>query len=127
MKKKYQPYKLWSNDKLWSHLELQCEVYGFCKKKVKEAVFDKRWNPITDYNGCTMVQDPLHPYLPCFLHDYGWIVLGGGIEFDKEFIIDNEKVGEISEKKIEKWFLGVRLGWIFYHKWKKLLKKRLTS
>lgn len=110
------PYRYWTRTELFRHCQEQSEEYGFDISEVKEVIFDDRWNPITDFNGCSLVQDPLHPFYPCLKHDYDWIVGTGGIESDKRFYENLKKSGMISFKA-RVWYIGVRLGWVLYYKW----------
>jgi len=119
------PYKFWTREELEEHLARQCRHYkaNFLMTDIRSAVHDKNWNPMEDYNGCTFVQDKHHPYVPCFLHDYAWIVLKGGIKHDRKF---TKRLVIFGMKAIEAklWFVGVRLGWIFYYKWKLMIKRK---
>lgn len=113
-----EPYKYWNRGQLLEMLQYQAIDFGIDTFLVKKICYDKRWNPSVDYNGCTLVQDKLHPFLPCFIHDYRWIVEGGGLDSDLEFRINLQKSG-MSNLESWKWFVGVRLGWLCYYKWKK--------
>ena len=111
---KLNPYYFWHRWELESHLLRQCTWFNRedLTDEIREAVYDKRWNPITDYNGCSFVQDKYHPYVPCFLHDYHWIVLKGGLKYDNAFQ-ENLKSFGMKKNKAKRWFWGVRLGWLF--------------
>jgi hypothetical protein len=110
------PYKYWSRLELFEHCKIQSELYGFNIEEIEEVVYDDRWNPSEDFNGCTLVQDPLHPFYPCLKHDYDWIVGVGGIDADRRFYNNLKKSGMIT-LKAKIWFIGVRLGWVLYYKW----------
>ena len=112
------PYKNWTRKQLYDHCIIQCEEYGFDKNECKGIIYDKRWDPMKDFNGCSVVQDPIHPFYPCLKHDWSWVVLGGGIEHDRQFRKDLIRSGMYGFKA-RRWFWGVRIGWIFFHKWKK--------
>lgn len=113
---KYQPYKNWKREDLYLHCAKQAREFNFDVIEIKKIIFDKRWNPAKEYNGCSLVQDPLHPFYPCLRHDYDWIVGVGGIDADKRFYNNLKKAGMLTIKaKI--WFVGVRLGWVIYYKW----------
>jgi hypothetical protein len=102
---------------MYLHFCKQARVYDFDVLKIKEVVYDSRWNPAKDYNGCTLVQDPLHPCWPCCKHDYDWIVGVGGIKTDTEFYNNLKKSGMLS-LKARVWYIGVRLGWLLWYKWR---------
>ena len=112
------PYKYWTRDYLYEFLLPQCIDFDVSTSLVKLAVYDERWNPRYDFNGCTLVQDEYHPFLPCFIHDWRWITGQGGLDSDIEFKINLVKAG-FTELKAWKYFIGVRLGWMFYYKWTK--------
>ena len=117
-----QPYKFWTKTDLHLHLKHQAHVYKFEDLDyIKKAVYSRRWNPIYEYNGCNVVQDELHPFLPCFLHDYEWVVNNGGNKVDLEFR-NNLRIFGFSKMKSNLYYFMVRLGWIFYYKWVKNLK-----
>jgi hypothetical protein len=118
------PYYFWTRQELFKHCERQCEKYG-CSDLIaefKEIIFDERWNPIEEYNGCNLIQDKHHPYPPCLKHDFDWLVLGGGYKTDVEFRLNLKRFGT-SKKKSVLMFLGVRAGWFFYFKWEKMFKR----
>lgn len=120
----YTPYSHWTREELFSHCKRQCIHYG-CEdliNEVSEIIYDLNWNPIVDYDGCTLVQDKLHPYVPCLIHDYDWLVNGGGIEFDRNFVENLCKFG-MERWKVAFMFMGVRMGWILWYKWKYLWKR----
>lgn len=120
----YRPYLLWNREELYSHCERLCYYYGADNMliELKKIIFDSRWNPIQDYNGCNMIQDKHHPYPPCLIHDYRWMIEAGGIESDREFK-DNMRLFNESKLSALKNFIGVRMGWLFYYKWNKMYKR----
>lgn len=109
------PYKYWVRQDFYDHFMRQARDYDFDVLKVKELVFDPRWEPSDDFNGCNLVEDPLQPFFPCFEHDYDWVVLDGGIDSDKKFFNSLRRYG-MDSFKAWSWYAGVRLGWIFYYK-----------
>jgi hypothetical protein len=112
------PYKYWQLIELFEMLVRQSENKGFNPEKIRKMVFDPRWNPIEDFDGCTLVSDHLQPFLPCFIHDYRWIVEGGGKHTDIEFRENLLKFG-FPKWKANLYYIGVRAGWVFYYKWAK--------
>ena len=113
-----QPYKYWSRDLLYEFLLKQCLDFGINTFEVNQICYSDKWNPIEDFNGCTLVQDELHPFLPCFIHDYRWIIGEGGLDSNLEFKINLEKAG-FTKSKATLYFIGVTVGWILWYKWKK--------
>lgn len=117
-----QPYKYWTRELLHDFFVQQSIDFGIDSFDVKKICYDKNWNPQTQYNGCTFVQDELHPFLPCFIHDYRWIIGKGGLDSNIEFKTNLIKAG-FSKVKAWKYFLGVHTAWLFFYKWKHKLKK----
>lgn len=116
------PYRHYSREQIFELLKHNCNESGMQDYvyKCKVAAFDPRWDP-SQYDGCTGVGDPLHPFPPCFIHDWEWTVNGGGKQSDRNFLKDCMKFGLISKKKARRWYLGIRIAWIFYYKWLKML------
>jgi hypothetical protein len=88
---------------------------------LKEALYSTEWdftNP-DHYDGCTGV-DELHynAYPPdCLIHDFHWKTGRGGIVADSIFKDIMKAMGR-SNRIIKKRYKGVRLGWMFFYKWK---------
>ena len=115
------PYKNYNRGQLYDLIEMQCNAAGMehYLPRCMQACYDKRWLPQVDFNGCSVVQDELHPYPPCFLHDYAYVVHGGGPDADKQFYVDLIDWG-MKPSKAMRWYIGVRIGWLFYFKWRKM-------
>ena len=115
------PYQFYTREELLNALILQCarrDMDHFIPR-LEEAARDLNWNPCQDFDGCTAVEDPLHPFPPCFLHDYSWRVLGDGKQFDLQFYKDCREWG-VDQAQARRWFVGIRMAWIFWYKWKKM-------
>jgi len=118
------PYQNWSRDQLYAHLLTQCLNFSYNEdfmEEIRVMVYDNRWNPSEDFNGCNVVQDHLHPFLPCFIHDYRWVVNKGGLWTDEEFYDNLIKCG-VSKTRAVLYFVAVHSAWLLYFKWKKRLK-----
>lgn len=109
-----QVYKYWNRKELFEHLEKQAIEFNVDIDLVKEAVFSEAWNPVKDFNGCNVVQDDFHPFLPCFIHDFRWIVYGRKNKYDIEFRNNLLKFGYSTFKAVC-FYLGVRLGSVFFN------------
>ena len=115
------PYKHWTKENLYWHLVTQAGEYyannDVMQYIIKQAVYDTRWNPLLGFNGCTMVQDDLHPFLPCFIHDWRWVtrqdITMSNIEFKENLL----KFG-YPYWKAQLYYIGVNLGYYFYFKYK---------
>ena len=118
------PYRFWSRDQLYSHLLTQSLSFGFDEyfiEEVRGMVYDEKWNPMEDFNGCSVVQDHYHPFLPCFIHDYRWVVDKGGAWTDREFKVNLIKCG-VSKARATIYFAVVRSAWVLFYQWRKKLK-----
>lgn len=116
--KDYTPYRYWNRYQLFNHCEKICIDNNALDliDELKEIIFSDKWNPMENYNGCNVVQDRFHPYPPCLIHDYRWLVGEGGKMSDIEFRNNLRKFGA-SKVRSNLMYIGVRLGWIFYYKW----------
>jgi len=110
------PYKYWTRRQLYDLLLIQAMEFKISPNDLFNAVHDRSWNPMLDFNGCNCIQDEYHPFLPCFLHDYEWVVGKGSNEVDLKFKDNLIKAG-FSKFRAWKYYLAVRLGWLAYYKW----------
>ena len=114
------PYIFWNRNQLFNHLKAQLEYYSLLDADMysllKNAVFDERWNPSEQFNGCNLVQDDLHPFFPCFIHDWRWITNQDAKEADYEFYYHLKKF-KVNEVRARLYYIGVRLGYLCYYKW----------
>lgn len=123
-----QPYKFWTKPELKEQLFRQIINYNLpysVELMVKEALNDNCWNPIYDFDGCTLVQDIDHPCISCFIHDYHWISGRGGYVSNKIFyrlmLITGFKKYEAARR-----LLGVTIAWYAYYKWHHALKRNIN-
>jgi hypothetical protein len=115
-----QPYLLWTRDDFWLHLQKQAAAYGMSETEqfeIKQMVYDMRWHPRTDYDGCTFIQDAMHPFVPCFIHDYRCIVQGWANKWDVEFYHNNVRFG-LTRLWSGTQYLVIRCAYYLYYKWK---------
>lgn len=114
------PYVNWTKEELFWHLKKQAIEYKCCHPDmfylIKQAVYDERWNPSEQFNGCNFVQDDLHPFLPCFVHDWRWITNQDVKASNKEFEHLLLEFG-YSKWKAKLYYIGVTMGWHCYYKW----------
>lgn len=123
----YKPYIFWTKAELASHLKNVANTLSMprsVKDLIEEAITSDVWDPTVNYDGCSLVQDMYHPCVSCFIHDYLWISGQGGKEADELFyyLMREERLPE--PKAIKRWW-AVRLGWVFYYKWKHLHKRNV--
>jgi len=131
MKKRLMPYQHWNRnelrDTLENHVERFCVSERFKShwtKLIGDAFRSEHWNVLDDYNGCTMLQDHLHPDPACFVHDFMWITGHGGVVSDRIFYHCMISEGMPPKKAWRRWF-GVRVGWYCFFMWKYLSKRDL--
>ena len=123
-----QPYRLWTIIELETQLKKQCFHYKLnltINQMVDEALNDTSWNPLLEYDGCTLVQDKDHPCISCFLHDYHWISGRGGWKSNKIFYHIMLATG-FKKSEAKRRLIGVNLAWYFYYKYKHLIKRNVN-
>lgn len=132
-KKKAVPYRNWTERELkdtiiihLNRIDTNPLFKRMWKDLVNEAFESKDWKVISDYNGCTMLQDFFHPCPACFVHDYMWVTGHGGRMSDRIFKACMKAEGMSNYSSNVRWF-GVRLGWIFGYYWKYKLKGQLKK
>lgn len=112
------PYKYWSRNDLFWKIKQQALDYRCCHPDmlytIRSAAYDTRWNPAKDFNGCTFVQDDLHPFLPCFIHDWRWVTRQDVKLADLEFRENLLHFG-YPKWKANLYYYTVRLAYICYY------------
>lgn len=101
-------------------LSISKELDQAWKNAVVEAAYSKHWSIEKDYNGCTAVQDYLHPSPACTIHDYCWITGMGGRKADNIFYHLMLAEGMKKAKAKRRWF-AVRVAWFAYFQWKYII------
>lgn len=123
-----QPYKTWTKKELELKLKDQCLYYKLSLlvySMVGDSINDESWNPVLEFDGCTLVQDHDHPCLPCWLHDYHWISGMGGWRSNLIFYWLMLDTGVKKWEAKRRWF-GVTLGWYLYYKWIYAAKRNIN-
>lgn len=117
------PYKNWRENELKealvlhiNRLDISPEFKHHWRNLVIDAFSDPNWNVLKDYNGCTAVQDYLHPCPACFVHDYTWICGYGGSISDRIFFHLMIAEGMPRKMALRRW-VAVRLAWFGYFMW----------
>lgn len=121
------PYKFWTVVDLNDHLLHQAEQYK-CPEWVFQIVaesFQGEWDPVKEFDGCSIVQDTTHPDLACYIHDFMWRTGRGGYTADSIFLEVMKMQGLKKGRYIRRW-VSVRAGWAFYHSWKHLIKRNVN-
>jgi hypothetical protein len=115
----YAPYKFWCKTHLADHLKELTHQLSLGKEirhLIEASMVNPHWDPINEFDGCSVVQDTYHPCLSCFIHDYLWRTGQGGKESDELFYLLMLAEGTSKARAKRRW-LAVRLGWLFYYKW----------
>jgi len=73
--KDYKPYSNYTNEELQDLLRLHTKKLGMPRwvNELAELAFKDNWNPQTDFDGCSVVQDRTHPDIACFIHDWLYV------------------------------------------------------
>lgn len=124
-----QPYKYWTKLELEerllstvSRMDFTSELNILLSNLITEAIHSEEWNPIEEFNGCTMVQDYFHPSPFCFVHDYMGITGRGGRISDALFYYLMRAKGISKFSAYTRW-IGVRIGWYGFFLWKHIIKR----
>jgi hypothetical protein len=127
--KRLKPYQNWEEKELRTklikdvaNLNIDDTLVLLWANIIKEAFNDKSWNVIEDYNGCTAVQDYIHPCPACFVHDYMWITGHGGAMADRIFYYLMRAEGMPANKSKRRWF-AVRFMWYVGYMWKYIITR----
>lgn len=125
------PYQMWNKlemrDMLETHvdrLDLPDAFKMHWIRLIYDAFRSGQWNVLHDYNGCSLVQDLLHPDPACFVHDFMMITGHGGTVCDRIFYHCMIATGMAPSKAWRRWF-AVRVGWFCFYMWKYMVKRRL--
>jgi len=124
----YTPYINWTRSDFNRHLKSLANTFDLgqpIKALIEEALLNDRWDPLQDYDGCTLVQDMYHPCLSCFIHDYLLITGQGGRKADELFKFLMEAEGLKPDKIWRRWF-AVRAYWLCWAKWQHLGKRNVN-
>ena len=126
---RYKPYKYKSPLEMKIELSTNIKGLGLSESVSSawidlafEAVDSKEWDYKEEYNGCTIVQDYLHPSPACWIHDYTWITGMGGKDADRLFLKLMLLEGMPKFKALRRFSL-VRIGWFTYFNFKYKLQK----
>jgi|GEM_PF-2819146 len=131
------PYSHWTLAELHTKLKhivldfategtIDVTLRNFWTSLIQEAIDSKDWNPIQEFNGCTIVQDMFHPCPACFVHDYMWITGHGGKIADNIFFHLMIAEGMKKSKARRRWF-AVRIGWFTWFRWKSIKSRNLSK
>lgn len=116
-------------------LELEKALYRACQRVdaptwvfdiIEEAISSEDWIWFRQWDGCTVIQDPTHPYVPCFIHDYLSRTGRGGRKNDRLFYHLQIIFGECKACSRARYF-GARLGWIFWLFWKHQFNRNINE
>lgn len=116
------------NDPLYQRRKIieSFELYNvpeILQNVILEALNSSEWDWFHDCDGCTMVADywpsKFHP--ACLVHDFYWVTGRGGKEADLIFK-EIMKAYALPPSLYIRRYIGVRVGWFAFYKWKHLVK-----
>ena len=89
------------------------------ERLIMEAIWSDEWDMIKQYDGCTAVPEfHINKYVfDCFVHDFHWQSGRGGKVADQIFYSLMIARG-FPKFKAKKRYLGVRIAWHLWYKWK---------
>ena len=112
-------YRDFTKEQIITALEDSCKrvnAPAWVSEILDEAVTSELWNWKEEYDGCTAVQDPFHPYPPCFIHDFMFRTGRGGKDSAKIFkhtqiIFGAKKINATMRA------FATSVAWVVYYKW----------
>lgn len=121
------PYVNYTNTEL---KELLIQQHGFTNAPdyiidLIEMAFQDSWNPVMEFDGCTVVEDFTHPDVACFIHDWLWVTGKGG-EFSNKLFYKLMRWGGMSKQISRRRYIAVKLAWNFWFRFKKRLEPKFT-
>ncbi len=121
------PYKNYTNKQLKELIVLQF-MNSDCPPYVGEYVnlaFEDSWDPVNEFDGCTVVQDFNHPDLSCFIHDWLWRTGKGG-DFSNKLFYKIMRWEGVSKSLAKRRYMAVKIMWNIWYKYKKRKKNEFS-
>ncbi len=121
-------YSNWSKDTLYEVLFENSKQMGlpeWINQLLELSKTDISWNPITDFDGCTAVQDMYQPDIACFIHDWLFHSDKGGIIANKIFLAIMLAEG-YKPRVANRRYRVVNVAWFIYFKHKKRKQSNIT-
>ena len=87
--------------------------------------FKDSWDPITEFDGCTVVQDFNHPDLSCYIHDWLWRTGKGG-DFSNKLFYKIMLWEGVPKAQAKRRFIAVKIMWNIWYQYKKRKKALYT-
>ena len=116
---KYLPYIYWERKDFADHFRRQyTDALVNEWSEIEGMIYDSRWQPAFDYDGCSVIQDQLHPFLPCFIHDYRYVTQDyTRRDADNEFLCNLIMMKVAPAKALLMYLLIRAFGWYFWKKY----------
>jgi len=93
---------------------------------IEEGFNNPLWDSKTDFNGCNLVQDVLHPSVACYVHDY-LINCGMGGFLCDEIALNLWIMEGLKPSRAKRRWFAVRVAWLTYLKWKNLISSNIVQ
>ena len=95
---------------------------------IQRAIDSNEWDWFLDMDGCSFVPNywPTKFHPACLVHDYYWRTGRGGYWSDRIFL-ELMEIYSMPKFKRTKRFVGVRVGWFLYFKWKHLINGNIRK
>jgi len=121
------PYKNYNNKELKDLIELQYNKSNSPDyiQPLIDLSFEDSWDPINDFDGCTVVQDFNHPDLSCYIHDWLWRTGKGG-RFSNKLFYKLMRWEGVSKRQARRRYIAVSIMWKIWYKFKKRKKSEIT-
>lgn len=118
-----EPYKYWTSEQMESIIvDSTSKMLIDPKLKVLiidlmvSVVYSDDWDFSDEFNGCTFVQDALHPSISCLFHDYANLTGRGSLRADKLFY-ELMRIEGLSKFRSKLRMYIVRIAYIFFFSW----------
>ena len=121
------PYKNYENEKLKELVVLQF-THCNCPPHIGRLIdlaFQDTWDPVKEFDGCTVVQDFNHPDLSCFIHDWLWRTNKGG-EYSNKLFYKIMLWEGAPKNKARRRYIAVKIMWSIWYRFKKRKTPRIS-
>jgi len=119
-----EPYKYWSKEQMesiivenTSKMSIDPKLKALIIDLMISVIYSEDWDVSDDFNGCTFVQDTLHPSIACLFHDYVNLTGRGSARSDKLFY-ELKRIEGLGKFRAKFRMYVVRFAYIFFFYWK---------
>lgn len=118
-----EPYKYWTKEQIesvvvqnTSKMPINTELKALIIDLMVSVIYSSDWEVSTDYNGCTFVQDTIHPSISCLFHDYVNLTGRGSARADRLFY-QLARIEGLGKFRAKLRMYIVRIAHIFFFSW----------